>query len=678
MPTDPVCGMYVPETSDLFVEKDGEKYYFCSKSCMERFTSPEEETRKLRSRLIVGWSLSIPIIILTFVLDWPYKNYLLLAMAVPVQFYSGLGFYSGAYHSLKTRTSNMDLLVTLGTLIAFIFSVSITVSPGIILNSPTFFDASAFIITMILTGNYIENLTKVRAGGAARKLLEMIPATSHYVKSDGSIVDGDTDRMKPGDRILVKAGEVVVADGIVFEGSSEVDESLITGEQNPVLKENGDKVISGTKNLNGSLTVEVTNVGKNSTVSLIHDLLEKATFGRSKVQRIADVFSSVFVPVVLSIAAGTAIFWFLHLGGIGNRQAVEVAILSFVSVVVIACPCAIGLAGPITFLVSSTSSSGKGIIIRNPGAFDRFVKVNRVVFDKTGTITEADPSIHEINVTGSHSRGESLLLSASLEKYSNHPIAKAIVKFARDEEIVLYEAKNVVETPGRGIKGDVAGKSVEVTRSEGAVGSRVMVYVDGEPSCEFTVSYRIREQAKSVVEELKRNGIRTSIVTGDSREEAERVANEVGIEEVHSQASPEDKSEIVKKYQMEGDYVLFVGDGINDSIAMEVSDVGVAMGSGTDIAKESGDIILLNNDLRNILRSKSISEKTLAKVKQNLGWAVGYNTVLIPIGAGILVPLTGSWIFSIMPIFASFAMGFSSTSVVINSLFLRRKLESLQ
>ena len=340
MPTDPVCGMFVPETSDLFIERDGEKYFFCSRTCLERFASPEEESRKLRTRLLVGWTLSIPILILTFLLHWTYKNYLLLGLAIPVQFYSGLGFYTGAYHSIKSRTSNMDLLVTLGTLIAFVFSLSITIYPGLIQNSPTFFDASSFIITMILTGNYIENLTKVRAGGAARKLLEMIPAVSHFLEKDGSISERSTDQLSEGDTILVKAGEVIAADGVVTDGSSEVDESMITGEQRPALKTMGSQVISGTKNLNGSISVRISKVGKNSTVRLIHDLLEKATFGRSKVQRIADVFSSVFVPVVLTIAVITSIFWFFYLGGLSNRVALEVAVLSFVSVVVIACPCA--------------------------------------------------------------------------------------------------------------------------------------------------------------------------------------------------------------------------------------------------------------------------------------------------------------------------------------------------
>lgn len=677
MPTDPVCGMFVPDTSDLFLERDGEKYYFCSRTCLDRFASPEEESRKLRSRLLVGWILSVPILILTFLLHWDYRNYLLLALALPVQFYSGYGFYAGAYHSIRSRTSNMDLLVTLGTLIAFIFSLSVTVYPGLIPGSPTFFDGSAFIITMILTGNYIESLTKVRAGGAARKLLDLIPAVSHWVDANNSVVDKSTDQLSEGDRIVVRAGEIFPADGVVIEGRSDVDESMITGEQNTILKLSGSSVVSGTRNLNGSLTVRISKVGKDSTVRRIHELLERATFGRSRVQRIADVFSSVFVPVVLTIAIITSVFWFFYLGGVSNRHALEVAVLSFVSVVVIACPCAIGLAGPITFLVSSTTSSEKGIIIRNPGCFDRFAKVNRVIFDKTGTITESDPSIEEISVKGDHSRGEVVLLAASLENYSNHPIARAIVKFAVDEGIALYEATDVSEIPGTGITGTITGKVVQVKRSNEGNGSSVSVSVDGVESGVFSLSYRIRDKSPTVVRELRKMGIRTTMVTGDSAREAERVAKAVGIDEVHSEATPGEKAEIVKKYQMADDYVLFVGDGINDSIAMEVADVGVAMGSGTDIAKETGDIVLLNNDLMNIVHSRTIGEKTLAKVKQNLGWAVGYNSILIPVGAGLLVPLFGVGIFSVMPIFASFAMGFSSTSVVVNSLFLKRTLESV-
>lgn len=676
MPTDPVCGMYVPATTNLVVEKDGTKYYFCSKSCLQKFTSPETEASKLKNRLIVGWSLSIPIIAITFTLSFQYKNFLLLALAVPVQFYSGYDFYVGAYHSIRHRASNMDLLVTMGTLIAFFFSLAITLNPEVIPGSPVFYDASSFIITMILMGNYIETFTKKNASGAASKLLELIPATSRLQNEGGGETEVSTGDLKVGDVISVRAGEVFPVDGTVESGSTEVDESSITGEQEPVLKAQGAKVTSGTMNLNGSIKVRVEKTGENSTIRTIHDLLEKASFGRARVQRIADLFSRVFVPVVLAIALAVALSWLFYLG-IGNKISFEVSVLSFVSVVVIACPCAIGLAGPITFLVSSLSSSKKGILIRNPGSFDRVVKINRIVFDKTGTLTEPNPTVREIRLLSDMSINEVLVLSATLERNSNHPIAKAIVGKANESLPGLPNADQVKETPGKGISGTVNGKMVEIFRHSDEVYSSVKVLVDGKDAAIILLEYRVRESAKAVVDQVRKAGLKTSIVTGDSINEGERIARMLGIDEVHAEVDPKGKADIIMKYQREGEFVLFVGDGINDSIAVEVADVGVAMGSGTDIARESGDFILLNNDLGNVLKCITIGQKTLAKVKQNLGWAVGYNTVLIPVGAGVLVPVLGLGMFTIMPMFSSLAMGLSSTSVVINSLLLRRKLDSV-
>lgn len=676
MPTDPVCGMFVPETSTLFAEVEGTKYYFCSRTCLNRFTAPELETEKLRKRLIVGWSLSIPVILITFLFPFTYRNLVLLALATPVQFYSGYDFYVGAYHSIRQRTSNMDLLVTLGTLIAYVFSFAIVIRPGIIPNSPVYFDASSFIITMILTGNYIETATKKSAGSASAKLLEMIPSTSRLVGEDGSETIVNTGDLKKGDIISVRAGEIFAVDGTVSFGRSEVDESAITGEQEPVLKEEGASVLSGTMNLNGVLSVSVQKSGDNSTIRMIHDLLEKASFGRSKVQRIADVFSSVFVPVVLAIAVSVSVFWLLYLG-VGTTTALETSVLAFVSIVVIACPCAIGLAGPVTFLVSSLSSSKKGIVIRNPGAFDRVVRINRIIFDKTGTLTDPVPSINGIRVLSKMPENDVISYAASLEKYSNHPVAASIVKYAEGRGISLMQARDVQEVPGKGVSGSVAGKRVQVEKASAGKASSISVIVDGEVIGEISLSYRIRESAREALNQLKARGLKSAIVTGDVKSEAIKIADELGIKDVHWEADPSEKSEIIKKYQIDGDYVLFVGDGINDSVAVEVADVGVAMGSGTDIARESGDFILMNNDLRNILKCIIIGEKTLAKVKQNLGWAVGYNSILIPVGAGALVPALGVGIFAVMPMFSSVAMGMSSTSVVISSLMLRKKLDTI-
>ncbi len=676
MPTDPVCGMFVPEDSDLFLEVDGQRYYFCSKTCLLKYSSPEKESRKLKNRLIVAWSLAIPIIIITYVLPNTvvFRDYLLLGLALPVQFYSGYGFYEGAYHSLKSKSANMDLLVSLGTLTAFAFSVFVTFFPKVIPSSSVYFDASSFIITLILTGNFIENLTKIKANKAASKLIEIIPTTSHIIQENGEITDKKTSEVKVSDNVLVKPGEIIPADGKIYEGKSEIDESMLTGEQEPVVKASGNEVSSGTKNLNGILKINVTRTGRDSTVSQIYELIQRASSGRAKIQRVADVFSSVFVPVVLAASIASLLFWWLYLSSMGNPISIEIAILAFVSVVVIACPCAIGLAGPITLLIASNISYENGIIIKNSSALDRLSKVTRAVFDKTGTITESDPTVNELLVIGSNSKETVLALAASVESFSNHPVAKAIVKMATENKVKVPEATDIKENPGTGISGSVDGKSVQISRSKHNGVSAVSVSVEGEHIGSFVLSYKIRESAAIAINELKAMGVKVSMITGDSTEEAKRVGGIVGIDDIHAEVLPDQKSEIIKQFQMDGDYVMFTGDGINDSVALETADVGLAMGSGTDIARDSGDIILLNNDLENVVNAKIIGERTIRKIKQNIGWAFGYNTILIPIAAGILVPVFGFSVYSILPMLAALAMGMSSTSVVTNSLLLRGKV----
>ncbi|MCL4315250.1 MAG: cadmium-translocating P-type ATPase [Candidatus Thermoplasmatota archaeon] len=680
MPTDPVCGMFVPEDTDLKSAVDGQTYYFCSKTCQQKYSSPEKEAVRLKRRLAVGWALALPIIIINYQIPGSlfhgqaYKDIALFIMALPVQFYSGFGFYEGAYHAVKSRSGNMDLLISMGTLTAFIFSSYVTFFPGEIPATDVYFDASAFIITLILTGNFIENLTKARANRAARKLLDLIPNTSHLIKEDGNEIDIPTDELKEGNVILVRPGESIPADGRVLDGSAEVDESMLTGEQEPVMKTKDDMVSSGTSNLNGVLKISVTGTGKNSTVSQIYELIQRAVSGRAKVQRIADVFSAIFVPVVIAAALASGLFWYFYLSSTGFGFPLEIAVLAFVSVVVIACPCAIGLAGPITLLISSNYASENGIIIKNTSALDRLSKVNIAVFDKTGTLTEPDPVITEIIPENGWSRGDVLHMAASVERSSNHPIARAIIREAERSEIPLDESQNVKEIPGMGISGTVDGREVKITRASRTGGSVVSIFVDGLNTGEIKLSYAVREGAATAITELRRLGIRTSMVTGDSKSEAERIARILGIDDVHAEVLPESKSEIIKEYQMKGDYVMFTGDGINDTVALETADVGIAMGSGTDIARESGDIILINNDLRQLILTRIIGTKTITKIKQNIGWAVGYNTVLMPVAGGVLVPFLGLSVFSVLPILAAFAMGMSSSSVVINSLMLRKKI----
>ena len=677
MPTDPVCGMFVPEDTDLKSVIDGQTYYFCSKSCQQKYGSPEKESEKLKKRLIVGWSLAIPIIIINYAVPASLfsglfiKDFVLFIMTLPVQFYSGFGFYEGAYHAIKSRMGNMDLLVSLGTLTAFIFSTYVTFFPKSIPGSEVFFDASAFIITLILTGSFIENLTKTRANRAASKLLSMIPSITHFIQGNGAVVDRKTDEIKKGDRILVKPGETIPVDGKVFDGRSEVDESMLTGEQEPVLRTTNNDVSSGTMNLNGVLKIVVSKTGKDSTVSQIYELIERAISGRAKVQRIADVFSSVFVPIVIIIALSSCLFWYFYLTSTGNALALEIAVLAFVSVIVIACPCAIGLAGPITLLISSNTASENGIIIKNTSAMDRLSKLTRVVFDKTGTLTEPDPIIKGISPADGFTEDTLINLAASVESSSNHPIARAIVAASKNMNLTLKSVSGIKEVPGVGITGKVGGKTIKVSRAAKSGESVVSVESGSNVIGYINLSYKVRESAPPTIKALKSMGIKTAMITGDSGDEAKRIAKQLGIDDVHAEVLPQDKAEIIKKYQMAGDYVLFAGDGINDAVALETADVGIAMGTGTDIARESGDIILLNDDLRQVINTIIIGKKTISKIKQNIGWAIGYNSILIPVAAGVLIPFLGLSIYTFLPILAAFAMGMSSSSVVINSLLLR-------
>ena len=680
MPTDPVCGMYVPEEGSITSTIDGQTFYFCSKGCQEKYTSPEKEAIRLKRRLFVGWILAIPIIVINYSVSpailngYITKDILLFILAIPVQLYSGFGFYEGAYHAIRSRMGNMDVLISLGTITAFVYSSYVTFFHGVAQNPDVFFDASAFIITLILTGNFIENITKTRANRSASKLLSLVPNVSHKILEDGQMIDKKTDELRKGDKIMVKPGETIPADGTIYDGESDVDESMLTGEQHPVLRTVGQKVTSGTSNLNGVLKIVIERTGKDSTIRQIYELIQRAISGRAKVQRIADVFSSIFVPVVLIAALFSSLFWYFYLSSTVYPQPFETAILVFVSVVVIACPCAIGLAGPITLLISSNYASRNGIIIKNTSSLDRLSKVTRAIFDKTGTLTESDPTIMGTSQTSDLDESKILSLAASVEASSNHPIAKAIVREAKKVGVKMEPATDIKETPGLGISGRVNGSEISVNRSSGAAGSVVSVRMEGKEIGTISLDYKIREGAEWTISKMKEMGIKTTIITGDSRTEAMRVARMLGVDSVHAEVLPEGKSDIVLNYQNKGDYVMFTGDGINDSVALETADVGIAMGSGTDIARESGDIILLNNDLRQLVLVKIIGEKTISKIKQNIGWAVGYNSVLIPVAGGILVPFFGLSIYSFLPMLAALAMGMSSTSVVLNSLTLTRKI----
>ena len=674
MPTDPVCGMFVSEDSELYTDIDGKRYYFCSKSCMDRFKSPEIESRKLKRKLTVGWVFSIIIMtMMYFTSNFQYKDYILLLFAIPVQFYSGLNFYSGAAQSIKNKSSNMDLLITIGTLTAFCFSLFVTIFPDAIHGASVYYDASSFIITLILTGTFIENLSKRRANGSAVKLLELMPDRVHVIINDKE-VEKPRNEVDVGELILVKPGEIIPVDGVVRSGASEIDQSMITGEQDPVLVSKDSNIFSGSRNLNGALQVEVLKKSSDSTVNRIYDLIQGAISGRVKIQKVADTFASVFVPVVLSVGAASGLFWYFYLSSVSNGLDIEIAILAFVSVVVIACPCAIGLAGPITLLISSSVSSQNGIVVKNPSSIERMSKATTVLFDKTGTLTESQPEILGIEPQLSVDSSELISIAASMERFSTHPVGKAIYSYAVRENIPLQEVHDFMETPGTGVEGTINGIKVKVQRSKDSGISSVLVKRGDEEIGNIKLSYSIRKTAKQAVSDLKGLGLKVGMVTGDSVNEAKRVGSLLGLDLIHAELKPEEKSKVISEYQERGEYVVFVGDGINDSIALETADAGFAMSTGSDIAKDTGDIILINDDLTNVPASIVISRDTVSKVRQNIGWAIGYNTVLIPVAAGVLVPFFSLSIYSFLPILSALAMGLSSTSVVMNSLLLKGKI----
>ena len=674
MPTDPVCGMFVSDDSQLYADLEDRRYYFCSKSCMEQFRSPEAELGRLKRKLIVGWIFSTAIISITYLSGhFNYKDYLLLILAVPVQFYSGLNFYAGAFESLKNRSSNMDLLIAIGTLTAFFFSLFVTVLPHAIKGASVYYDASSFIITLILTGTFIENISKNKANGSAIKLLEMMPDKVRVIENNNEI-EKARNEVQIGETVLVKPGEIIPVDGVVGSGQSEIDQSLITGEQVPIFVSAESKVYSGSKNLNGALYIKVLQSSSDSMVNRIYDLIRSAISGRVKIQRVADAFAAVFVPVVLVIATISGIFWYFYLSSISNPLSLEIAVLAFVSVVVIACPCAIGLAGPITLLISSNISSRNGILIKNSGAIERLSKATIVLFDKTGTLTERDPEVLDIKAEEPYDPDKLVSIAASIERYSTHPVGRAVFLQAMKKGISLVDAKDFREIPGFGVEGIIDGAKIELKRGLNPGSPSVTVYSNGENIGQITLSYNIRKSAKEAVSSLKNIGLKVGMLSGDSRQETERVGNLMEIETIHSELKPEEKSKVIMEYQEKGEYVVFAGDGINDSIALETADAGFAMSSGSDIAKDTGDILLLNDDLGNVPASIIISRNTVSKVKQNIGWAIGYNAILIPVAAGLLVPVFGLSVYSFLPILGALAMGLSSTSVVMNSLLLKKKI----
>ncbi|UCD86154.1 MAG: copper-translocating P-type ATPase [Deltaproteobacteria bacterium] len=665
-------------------------------------TASMREIRFVRNRFVFAAVLALSIMALGWSPSFAGKPYLIWVLATPVQFWAGWRFYRGAWGALRHRTTDMNTLIAVGTSAAYGYSMTAVLFPGLFaaagIKPGLYFDTSAMIITLILLGRFLETRAKGQTSEAIKKLIGLNPETALVIR-EGREEEIPVEDVRVGDSILVRPGERVPVDGVVRQGYSSIDESMITGESIPVEKKKGDKVIGASINKTGSFEFEATRVGKDTTLAQIIRLVENAQGSKAPIQRLADVIASYFVPAVIGIAVITFVVWYL----IGPPPALTFAILNFVAVLIIACPCALGLATPTAIMVGTGKGAEYGVLIRSGESLERAHRINTVMLDKTGTLTRGEPTVTDIIAVPSSSQEEVLRLAASAEHDSEHPLAEAIVQAAREKKLEVFPVSNFSAIPGHGIEASVDGKKLllgnlrlmeekgsslnglkEIANDLFQQGKTVMfLSLNSRAVGIIALADTIKPNAKQAVWSLQKMGIETVMLTGDNRLTAEAVAREAGVNSFLAEVLPEDKAREVKKLQ-EGKVVGMVGDGINDAPALAQADVGIALGTGTDIAMETGDITLISGDLTGIVTAVSLSKRTMRTIRQNLFWAFAYNTALIPVAAGILylafgqngVPsglrfILGEYGF-LNPILAAAAMAASSITVVSNSLRLRR------
>ena len=690
MAKDPVCGMYVEEgLHALQTTRYGSKYYFCSEGCLEQFTAPAKALASLKRVVALGASLSIPIAALTYlpiISDRQINNLVMFFLSLPVQFVVGSRFYRGSYDALRSRIGNMDLLIGLGTSAAWIYSAVVTFVPGFFPGSATYFETSAIIINLIQMGNLLEYVTKGRASAAVHRLLNLQPTMAHVVR-DGVETSIPVEQVVVGDLLVVRPGERVPVDGKVVDGSSSIDESMITGESLPRDKRVGDEVIGATVNKTGLLKVQATKVGQDTVLSQIAKLVEEAQVGKAPLQRLADRVSAYFVPSVILIGVGSALFWYF-VAGIG----LAFSLLAFVSVVIIACPCALGIATPAALLVGTGKGAESGILIKGGDQLEEAGKISTVIFDKTGTLTRGRPSVTDIVPVGKFSEDQILRLAGSVEKGSEHPLALAVVDAARSKSVELSEPSGFEALPGLGVRATVDSREIllgnpellgkfsipvdsfseRIGELQGQGKTVSLLAVDGVPAGLIALADTVKDSSARSVKALQNMGLEVVMLTGDNETTAKTIGRSLGIDRIIANVRPNQKEEVLKGLQKDGRKVAMVGDGINDAPALAAADVGIAIGSGTDVAKETGGIVLVKDDMTDVPRAIVLSRKTVRKIKENLMWAFFYNVALIPIAAGVLVPFFGAGIYQVLPLLAGAAMAVSSVTVVSNSLLLRR------
>jgi P-type Cu+ transporter len=698
MAKDPICGMVVPTATALSAQRAGRTYYFCSQGCRQTFLEPEQQLRRMRRRIGIALSgvlalavvragaflaLAAGVSLLNMApvaqLPWLTWGVWLFLLATPVQVFGGWSFYVGAWSALRQRALNMDVLIALGTSVAYAYSVVVVFAPqwlpvGVDERN-VYFEVSAVVIAFVLLGQYMEEIIKQRSSAAVRRLLDLQPASATVIR-EGQEMTLPADAVLAGDLVLVRPGEKVPADGLVVAGQSSVDEALITGESLPVSKQVGSELTGGTINGRGLLRFTATRVGADTALAQIIRIVEEAQASSAPVQQLADRVTAWFVPAVVGVAFGAFALWTLA----GNFSA---GLLAFIAVLVISCPCALGIATPAALMVGVGKGAELGILIRSGEVLERVEQLTTVVFDKTGTLTRGKPALTQVVPTGGRSRGQVLQLAASLEHGSEHPLAAALLEAAAAEGLALLPARDFQAEVGEGVQADLGGHRLWLgnrrlagqflpelaealqrqLRQLEADGNTVMLLGQGAVVLGLlAVADTVRPEAQRTVELLQRRGITVVMLSGDNRTTAEAIAAQLGITEVLAEVRPADKATAIQALQRAGQVVAMVGDGVNDAPALATADIGIAIGSGSDVAKEAGDLLLLGNDLRDVVTAIGLSRATMRKIRQNLFWAFIYNSLGVPIAAL-------GWL---NPMIAGAAMALSSLSVILNSSLLRR------